>query len=480
MIRLALTALFFALAANTAWAQDEAPPAPPSAILQASPGLEQLFEGDRLWFGGDRGAAVAAYRRAARSGEPAAETMARLRLLWFSGNLGMVRHGPRLDRALDACGSAAWCDIAEADFHLFAPAEVGARRDAVAPLAARAAAELPGPALARRILAAGPGQDCQRLAELPRDGLGDGLLANAGQPPAWPGTWVLGLGLVGAPGLGFGGALHFVHPDLAWGGHYLALEAGGTSRGSGWLSAAGASAGRLHGVGSMAVSRWVLDVYEGDQVSSWLLEGLRVSAGPGLRLGKQRLRLGGSLRQDRADGDNASGHGAWASWILDRRRGWGGGRRGGSLGLDLDSAILTLGADYPHLSVGLDLRGFLGGPWGTVLAGRLLGERAFFEDAPFYRLPSAGGAEILRGAPAGRYRGATLAAADLELRRMVVGPLEAVVFGAAAWVQDEGLHPGGGGGIRVLLPPRHLNAVRLDVAVSDAGWGLTTGWGEAF
>ncbi len=444
-------------------------------------GHQALWAGDRAWFEGDRGAAVAAWRRAAAAGDPAAEAMARLRLLHFTGNWGMAVHGPRVDRALQRCpDDDPWCWIARADFEIFAPAEVGAQPERAAELAARARAELPGPAAARCWLAAGEPALLRALQDHPRDGLGDGLLAADGRPPTSPGSWLLGLGLVGAPGLGIGGGLHFVHPDLGWQEHRLGLELGATSRGSAWLGVAAASSGSGYAHGSANLSRWVQDTYDETGASEWLVEGGRFAAGPGLRWGHHRLEPGVALRWDRIEGETAAGPGAQAAHAWDLRSGMGDQRRGSYLGTGVQLSMRDLGADYDHLLGSMDLRGYLGGPAGSVLAGRLLGERAFLPDAPWYRLPSAGGATVLRGAPAGRYRGDSLVALDLELRRMLWGPVEAVVFGAGAWVQDTGLHPAGGLGARLLLPPRGLNTVRLDLAVSDAGWAVTTGWGEVF
>jgi hypothetical protein len=35
-------------------------------------------------------------------------------------------------------------------------------------------------------------------------------------------------------------------------------------------------------------------------------------------------------------------------------------------------------------------------------------------------------------------------------------------------------------GLRLMMPPAEQNVVRLDLGVSDAGWAVTTGWGEVF
>jgi hypothetical protein len=458
-----------------------AAPLVPSTALDENPGLASLHAGDRAWFEGDRRAAVQAWRQAASGQDPAAEAMARLRLLMFSGNLGMAVHGPRIDQALARCdGEGVWCRLAEVDYHLLAPAEVGADVERGRLLAQELEGELAGPALARLMLLEPEERSLRRLAGLKRDGLGDGLVASGGAPPAYEGTWLLGLGLLGGPGLGFGAGLHFVHPDLFLRGHDLALEAGGTSRGSAWLSAAGSSAGTWYGHGDATLSRWVWDLWSEDEVQEWRVEGAQAALGPGLRLDHLRVELGARARWDRFQDQALAGIGPELGLALDHRSGWGASRRGWMLGSDWGAALGALGSDYEHLSGQAEARGYLGGPWDTVLAGRLVGERAFLDGAPWYLQPSAGGPDVLRGAPAGRYRGRSLAAADLEWRRMITSGLEAVVFGCGAWVEETGWHPGGGLGLRLMMPPRQLNVVRLDFAVSDAGWAVTTGWGEVF
>jgi hypothetical protein len=446
-----------------------------------SPGLVHLSDGDRAWFAGDRPAAVEAWRSAVDSGEPAAEAMARLRLLHFTGNWGMAVHGPRIDRALAACPEdEPWCRLALVDFDLLAPPEVGAEQQRALAEARALEAELEGPALARRLLVERDAAALERLATLPRDGFGDGLVLSGGDAPAYPGTWLLGLGLLGGPGIGFGGGLHFVHPDLFLRQHRLALEAGGTTRGSAWLAVAGASAGTVYGQGDLGLSRWIQDLWVDDAPVVWRVEGAQAALGPGLRLDHLRLELGARVRWDRVDGEALAGHGPELGFALDHRSGWGANRRGWSVGSDWRSALQALGSDYDHLYGRVDARGYLGGPWDTVVGLRMMGARVFVAGVPWYLEPTAGGADILRGAPAGRYRGPSLAAADLEWRRMITGPLEGAVFGCGAWVEGSGWHPGGGVGLRLLMPPRQLNVVRLDLAVSDAGWAVTTGWGETF
>ena len=90
----------------------------------------------------------------------------------------------------------------------------------------------------------------------------------------------------------------------------------------------------------------------------------------------------------------------------------------------------------------------------------------------------------MTGPPAGRFRAPLLTGAVIEWRSPTMGPLGFAVFaeGAAESSAPGGLalHGGGGAGLRLHLPPRPHNTVRLDVAVGDVGWALTAGFGEAF
>ena len=63
---------------------------------------------------------------------------------------------------------------------------------------------------------------------------------------------------------------------------------------------------------------------------------------------------------------------------------------------------------------------------------------------------------------------------------MLWGPVEGVLMTNMAWVSESGLHPAGGIGLRLLLPPEESNVSRLDLAFSDTGWGLYAAYGEAF
>ena len=112
------------------------------------------------------------------------------------------------------------------------------------------------------------------------------------------------------------------------------------------------------------------------------------------------------------------------------------------------------------------------------LVTHLRAESAPWSEAPFWRLPSAGGGTVLRHGPIGRFRDRHLAAAVAEWRMALDRTVGAVVFVEGALI--DGLHAGAGVGLRLRLPPRPTNSLRLDVGVGDGGVGVSVGWGEMF
>ncbi len=452
-----LIALFLAL--GTAW---------------ASPGLEAVSRGDLARYHSEHNVAKAAYKEAVESGEPAAEAMARLRLLAYTGNLGAWIHGPRLDKALArATGSEAV--LAWTDFHLFAPVFVGADRAEAARLAESLLEDYRAEATARLFLATGDRAWLEKLRAMEkRDGLGEGLVATEGALPPNPSAWNLGFGFSGAPGLGIGAGLRFTHPDFK--GWATDTWLGGTTLGSGYGVLRARSPGTLFFQIDGGASRGLLYRYpQGERESLWRTARW-FEAGPGLQWRALRTWVVGVFRQDDLGEGFLDGHGFEAGAQLDWRRGWGAGRRGAYFSAQWTA---SLSQEAPHQGLFVDVRSyvpFLKGVWAT----RLTHQHAFVDEAPFYRLPAVGGMTLHRGAPYQRWRAEWIATVDVEQRWMVWGPIEGVVFGNTAWVAGSGLHPAGGVGARLLMPPEESNVSRLDLAFSDTGWGLYGAWGEAF
>ena len=447
----------------------------------ASPGMDALSAGDEARWAGDRVEARRQYKLAVEAGEPAVEAMARLRLLHFSGNLGMLVHGPKAENILFTAEPDAALALAWADYHLLAPAQLGTSLDDAVDLAGAAYPELPAPALARLYLATGEQRYLDELAATdPKDGLGRALIEHEGAPAPDPGTWFFSLGLAGAPGAGFGGGVSLIHPD--WLLRDWKLQAGvfATTRGTAVGTLSLRSPGRVFGTGAFVGARTVADLYDSQgRRSTFEHERLVLRLGGGVTHERLRVTAGPQGRADRADISQPDlSLGPWASAVLDQASGWGRERRGWILSGSTSGAF---GQHTESLQLSATAVGYLGLLKG-VTAGRLTVDHELL-DAPVYLLPSAGGADLHRGAWASRYRSPSIATADLEQRWVLIGPLEAAIFVDGAWILEdglEGLHPGGGGGIRLILPPEAYNVLRVDVAVSDSGWGVYTGWGETF
>lgn len=449
-------------------------------VALASEGMDQLSEGDIDRWDGDRAAAREHYRLAADSEDPAAVAMAHLRLIGMSGNYGLLVHGPAIDEALMTAEGSAWDWLALADYYLLLPPSLGGSLEEAERFANAARPYLPGPALARLYLATGDPAVLEELAQQDDlDGLGQSLLKHEGASAPYPGTWNLGIGITGSRELGFGGGVVFAHPDLALKGWNFQTSLFATTRKVVALNAAVQGPQKIYPRLSASVQSTPLYSWDSGQVGfvSTRHDLLALSAGPGVRLGDVSLGVLGKGRLDRVEslGDDwLHGHGGSASAIWDRSSGWGSTRRGTVLSGGVD---VSLG--YPHLGTTLEGRAYWPMLRGTGAA-RLYGSVEWMEDAPFFRLPSAGGPNLHRGASTWRYRAPRIAAADLEQRWMLTRVIEGVVFVDGAWVDGDGVHPGGGVGIRLILPPEHLNVIRLDVAISDSDWGIWSGFGETF
>ncbi len=244
------------------------------ASALASPGMDALSAGDEARWAGDRVEARRQYKLAVDSGEPAVEAMARLRLLRFSGNLGLMVHGPRAEKILFTAEPDAMLALAWSDYHLLAPAQLGTSLDDALDLAGAAYAELPAPALARMYQATGERRYLDELARTGgQDGLGRALLEHEGAPAPDPGTWFFSLGLAGAPGAGFGGGVSFIHPDWLLRGWKLQTGVFATTRGTAAVSLSVRSPGQIFGTAGFVGARTVADLYDDQGQRSTSLPG---------------------------------------------------------------------------------------------------------------------------------------------------------------------------------------------------------------
>ncbi len=428
-------------------------------------GLVWVDVGDRAWAKGDRNEAREAWNQASESADPAAVAMAEVRLLRVGGNLGLVVHGPRADAALVRCGDErGWCALARADRWLTlrdlglepAGGTEGARWAAIARL------ELPEAAQERLVWAGVAPVGSLMDGE---SGLGACLRTGGGAWPSGPGTWSMGLGVVGGVGSGLGGGVRFLHPDLGLRGAWLETSALVTSRGNLSLSM-GASVGEPWGLlARMSVQRYYFDYYVDDSlVYSRVVDSLELGVAPSAHFGSTKAWVGPLLRWDKSPelwfNPGVFGGAKWrrSAWVAEF---------GGVVGL---RQVFGVG----ELSVGRSPT--------KGLAGRLLSQAALGE-VPSWRLPQVGGGQVLRSGPAGRWRGPRLGAFALEERLVFGDRLGGVGFfegAAVAGRRGDGLHGGLGLGIRVRVPPQPSPPIRLDVAWGDGGWGFSAGWGESF
>jgi outer membrane protein assembly factor BamA len=164
-------------------------------------------------------------------------------------------------------------------------------------------------------------------------------------------------------------------------------------------------------------------------------------------------------------------------------------RRGGRAVLWAEGWLLQGGQVEPRGRAGASVARFfaLYAP-DLVLATRLeggasLGNRAYATSF------SLGGADLLRGYLANRFRGDAFLAATLELRFPIWSFVSGVAFADAGRVfryHDESdltarpLAVAGGGGLRFGLPPDWLIKLRFDLGFSRDQWGLFFKFNEAF
>lgn len=427
-----------------------------------------LDSGDQAWREGRRPDARLAWRAAADAPDPAVRAQAEARLLLVSGNLGLAVHGPRAEAALAACPDAdPWCALASADLILFGRAVgVPLPLDEAVEAARRAQPALPEPATARLVWAGA--SPTTALTDPPADAFTAAVLAGGGAFPPGPGTWVVGVGALGGSGQGVGGGVRLVHPDARLAGWQVEATALLTSRLAGQAAVRVASPGPWGASVQAQAARLVVDRYARDgAVTEGLVSTASIRALPGRRTPSLGVGLGPVARWDTAGGQPLAGHGlaARARWLA----------RPDGPRVQLDGGAEVALADYAHQEVDASLRVVSGD---GRIAAWVHGAAAPWSEGPYWRLPAAGGGQVLRHGALGRFRDRALAASAVEWRLRPGALLGGAVFAEGARI--DGWHGGAGAGLRLRLPPRPHNTVRLDLAWGDGGLGVSAGWGEAF
>ena len=147
---------------------------------------------------------------------------------------------------------------------------------------------------------------------------------------------------------------------------------------------------------------------------------------------------------------------------------------------------MTREGDLEWSELRFDMRRFYTLDPEHVLAYRLVWARVWGE-APFFRLPTPGGQNLLRGLPVGRFNDRFLGSGQLELRRPLRDEFTLAVFAGLAGVAPEpATWPGekiltsGGVGLRYLLAKKRRIRVRFDIGVGEGYRGFYVNIMEAF
>jgi outer membrane protein assembly factor BamA len=144
------------------------------------------------------------------------------------------------------------------------------------------------------------------------------------------------------------------------------------------------------------------------------------------------------------------------------------------------------GSDFDYQRYELDARGYVPLAPGHVAAVQVL-LTSQTDDPPFFELATLGGDAVFRGSYQGRFRDRGRAVAQAEYRVDVIGPVGAVLFGAAGQVRRSwsgfalrDLHLAGGGGVRWRLSRTERVNLRIDVGFGPGESGFYFALGEAF
>jgi outer membrane protein assembly factor BamA len=145
-----------------------------------------------------------------------------------------------------------------------------------------------------------------------------------------------------------------------------------------------------------------------------------------------------------------------------------------------------LGSDYAFFRYHVDLREYI-----PLFAGHVLGVQAVFQantgEPPFYSMPLFGGASLMRGYYAGRYRDRNLLAFQMEYRLPVWRRFGLVGFAGIGDVSRrlsdfrlETFKLSAGLGVRFMIDPGERINIRMDYGFGQESSGFYVGILEAF
>ena len=432
------------------------------SFAQAASISDSLDEGDVAWCQGDIRLAKQAWAEAAKSDNPAAVAMAEFRMLQTASNLGWTVHGIKGDNALEQCSPYdAWCGLAWVDREILLqqigiPVNVELMQQQLILIES----ELPAQVQARRVWMGDGEPDSLIGQEL--DGLGQ-CLSTTSWPSDNPRPFV-GLGLTGGAMLGIGGMVKMSYPFSKT--SFIQSSVSYTTRHAGHLSVLGAWGKAWGGMSDIQLSRQPYFEYQNELLDDFTMVSTgSISGGPKFQGDRFQTVFGATVRSDKADGQARyyQGHGPIfrASW-----------RPHSDVRLNYRTEATWL--DYAYW------RNDISASWihQSGVAIQLNLQSAVGDTVPWWRLPTAGGGQVMRTPKAQQIRTPFLPVAIAEWRLRPEKTVGVTLFGESA-IADS-IHWGSGLGLRFRLPPQPHNTIRFDIGYGDLGVGFSVGMGEFF
>ncbi len=443
-----------------------------SLLLLSQSFANTIDLGDRLWCQGEYKDAANAWKEASTSENPAIVAQSHYRRLLTASNLGWAVHGVLGDAALAKCPlNDTRCALANVDRELYLslmglPADLTYARQ----LSERLLQHRPEEATARLVwLGTLPVSTLESFNNDDLDGIGQCFLKS--NTPEWdkgPGGAYIGFGLYGGGQLGVGGSMSWTQPNIDNRGGQLQTSIALTTQYAGGVFISYTSVGDKWIQVNSNLQRRPFFLYESDTPTFHLIETGSLSLRPGVQWDSGQAWLGPFFRQE-------------GYTINDTYESWRGiGLSTGAMWKPMDSMQLYATGEYieweyHHLRINGQWMWIHPSGWASMIEVSASPNT----EAPWWRLPTVGGGNVLRTAPAHRWRDEFLPSGVIEYRWRPQDTIGLVAFSELTYA-EENFHGGGGLGLRIRMPPQPYNTMRFDIGYGDSGWNILFGAEEFF
>ncbi len=426
--------------------------------------------GDRLWCQGEYKEATAVWKEASSNEHPAIVAQSHYRRLLSASNLGWAVHGVLGDASLAECPlNDTKCALANVDRELFLDLMgLPSDQEYAKELATKLLPHLPAEATARLVWLQELEPSALSAFET-LDGMGECFVQqNHGTWDKGPGGAYIGFGLYGGGQLGVGGSMSWTQPNIDNNGGQLQSSIALTTQYAGGLFLSYTSVGDRWIQINSNIQRRPFYRYQQDTPTFHLIETASLNLRPGIRWDTGQAWLGPMTRWEQYTPDDIP-----ETWM-------GVGISSGMMWKPLDTLqVYTTGEyvawEYYHLRFDTQLMWIHPSGWASLIEFSASPNT----EAPWWRLPTVGGGNVLRTAPAHRWRDEILPSAVLEYRWKPENTLGLVFFSELTYAEDA-LHGGGGLGLRIRMPPQPYNTMRFDIGYGDSGWNILFGAEEFF